>query len=118
MVHVLIATDGSEHADAAVRFLKGLVSPQALERITVLAVDRPLETEPFTLESEGALSTEVWDALNIAVQQGARDAASRAVAELRELTQNIDAYIRRVSGVDEIVHTATEVRADLIVMGS
>ena len=118
MVHVLIATDGSEHADAAVRFLKGLISPQALERITVLAVVRPLETELFTLESEGALSTEGWEALNNAVQQGARDAASRAAAELRELTQNIDTYIRSGSPVDEIVHTAMEVRADLIVMGS
>ena len=87
---VLIATDGSEHADAAVRFLKGLVSRQALERITVLAVVRPLEAEPFTLESEGALSAEGWEALNNAVQRGARDAASRAAAELRELTQAID----------------------------
>ncbi len=118
MVHVLIATDGSEHADEAARFLRGLVNPQALERLTVLAVVRPLETEPFSLESEGVLSREGWDALNETVQRAAREAAARVAAALRDLAPHLDTYVRSGSPADEIVQTAREVGADLIVLGS
>ena len=118
MVHVLIATDGSAQAAEAASFLRDLVNPQALERITVLSVVRPLETEPFSLESEGALPPGGWDALNDAVQRAARDAATRAASAFRELAPHFDTYVKSGSPADEIVQTAEEVGADLIVMGS
>lgn len=46
-MHILLATDGSEQAVAAARFVRTLVNPAALGRVTVLAVIRPIASAPF-----------------------------------------------------------------------
>ena len=42
MTHVLIATDGSEQSLKAARYLRSLLDPVSLERVSVLAVVGPL----------------------------------------------------------------------------
>ncbi|MGI8856685.1 MAG: hypothetical protein ACR2JW_13130 [Thermomicrobiales bacterium] len=46
-MHILLATDGSEQAVAAARFLRTLVNPAALERVTVLAVSLPTTSTAY-----------------------------------------------------------------------
>ncbi|CAA9564512.1 MAG: hypothetical protein AVDCRST_MAG88-1776 [uncultured Thermomicrobiales bacterium] len=50
MTHVLIATDGSSQSLTAARYVRALVNPAAIERITVVAVVRPLAAVPFALD--------------------------------------------------------------------
>ncbi len=47
MTHVLITTDGSEQSLKAARYLRSLLDPASLERVSVLAVVRPLAAVPF-----------------------------------------------------------------------
>ena len=46
-MHILLATDGSEQAIAAAGFIRTLANPAVLDRVTVMAVIRPITSAPF-----------------------------------------------------------------------
>lgn len=118
-MHILLATDGSEQAIAAARFVRDLVNPQALARVTVLAVVRPVTNSAFFGEAAfSGIAQDVWDDLDDAAQSSASKAIQATVDALAGFAPEADTLIRTGSPADEIVHAAQEVGADLIVIGS
>jgi nucleotide-binding universal stress UspA family protein len=122
LTHVIVATDGSEHSLEAARFLRTLVAPRSLGRITVLAVIRPLASMPFFSDTESVgvlpLAAETWSELERSATSAAEAAARRVVADLADLAQETKVLIRTGSAAEEIVTAARELHASMIVVGS
>ncbi len=116
-MHVLLATDGSQQALKAARFLGALVDPAAVERITVIAVIRPLAAVPFANELEGEQPAGGAEAFALSFRREAQAAAERVAAELQGKVPRVDTVVRSGSPADEIIRAADEVEADLIVVG-
>ena len=122
MTHVLIATDGSGQSLKAARFLGELLNPASLERVTVVAVVRPLAAVPFASdfgeEEQAAQQTtgEVGPE-SLSFRREAREATERVAEVLRETAPRVDTVVRSGSPADEIIRTADELDADLIVVG-
>ena len=118
-MHILLATDGSDQAVAAARFIGTLVNPAALERVTVMAVIRPLTSAPFFGEvGIASISQEAWDSLNESADASAKNAIQKTVDALAGIAPRIETLIRPGSPADEIVDAAKELGADMIVIGS
>jgi nucleotide-binding universal stress UspA family protein len=118
-LHILIATDGSEPSGAAAQYLRTVINPQVVDRITVLAVIRPVTGTAFFGEmGMGAVPQETWDALSDAAQSAADAAIERVVASVHDVTPNIDTLIRQGYPADEIVQIAEDLGVGLIVVGS
>lgn len=121
MIHVLIATDGSKQSLKAARFLGALVNPATIERITVVAVVRPLAAVPFASdfgEEEQAAARQTGEVgLELSFRREAKEATERVAAALREAVPRVDTVVRAGSPADEIIRTADELEADLIVIG-
>ena len=118
-MHILLATDGSEQAVAAARFLRTLVNPASVDRVTVMAVIRPITSAPFFGEvGMVSISQEVWDSLNESADASAKSAVQKSVDALADFASNVDTLIRPGSPADEIIDAAKELGADLIVIGS
>lgn len=116
-MHVLLATDGSQQALKAARFLRTLVNPAAIGRITVIAVIRPLAAVPFANELEGEQPAGSTEAFALSFRREAQAAAERVAAELQGKAPRVDTVVRSGSPADEIIRAADEVEADLIVIG-
>jgi nucleotide-binding universal stress UspA family protein len=118
-LHILIATDGSEPAVAAARYVRTLVNPQIVDKITVLAVIRPISGAAFFGEmGMGVVPQETWDALSDAAESAADAAIQSVVASVRDMTPNIDTFTRQGSAADEIIDVSRERGVGLIVIGS
>ena len=120
MSHVLIATDGSEQSLKAARYLRSLLDPASLEKISVLAVVRPLAAVPFASdfgEEEQAARQVDTDPGGYSFHRAAQAAVERVAAELREFTDNVDTVVRGGEPADQIIRVADEIEADLIVIG-
>jgi len=120
MTHVLVATDGSEQSLKAARYLRSLLDPASLEKVSIIAVVRPLAAVPFASdfgeEAHAAHQAEV-DPAGYSFQQAARKAVDRVAEELRDMTTNVDTMVRAGAPADQIVRAADELEADLIVIG-
>src|SRR5258708_27060467 len=79
-MHILLATDGSAQAVEAARFVPHLANPNALGRITVLAVVRPITSAPFF--AIGGVPQDVWDRLNESAESAAKKAIQQIVSLL------------------------------------
>ncbi len=118
-MHILLATDGSEQALAAARFIHTLVNPAALERVTVIAVIRPITSAPFFGEvGMAGLSGEAWESINEAADASAKSAVQKTVEALAGAAPRVETVIRSGSPPDEIVDAAKELGADMIAIGS
>ncbi len=88
MVHVLIATDGSKQSLKAARFLGTLVNPATVERITIVAVIRPLAAVPFASdfgEEEQVAAQQTGEVEpELSFRREASEATERLAAMLRE----------------------------------
>lgn len=115
-MHILIATDGSDQAIAATRFVRTLANPATLGRVTVMAVIRPITTSPFITMT--SVSQDVWDSINVSAENSAKAAIQKVVDALAGIAPQTDTLIRSGSPADEIVHTAKELDVDMIVIGS
>ena len=120
MTHVLVATDGSEQSLKAARYLRSLLDPASLEKVSIIAVVRPLAAVPFASdfgeEQQAAQQAEV-DPAGYSFQQAARKAVDRVAEELRDMTTNVDTMVRAGTPADQIVRAADELEADLKVIG-
>ena len=119
MTHVLIATDGSEQSLKAARYLRSLLDPASLERVSIIAVVRPLAAVPFASdfgEEEHAARRPKIQA-GYSFQRAAQEAVERVAEELRDMTPNVDTIVRGGAPADQIIRTADELEADLIVLG-
>lgn len=118
-MHILLATDGSQQAVAAARFVRTLVNPASLGRVTVLAVIRPVTSTAFFGEAGIAgIAQDVWDELNNAAQAAAKASIQTTIDALAGAVSQVDTLIRTGSPADEIADAAKELNADLIVIGS
>ena len=120
MTHVLIATDGSEQSLKAARYLRGLLNPASLDRISVIAVVRPLAAVPFASDfgEEEHVAQQAEDpAWGYSFQRAAREAVERVAAELRDAAPRVDTIVRGGAPADQIIRAASELEADLIVIG-
>lgn len=118
-MHILLATDGSEQAIAAARFIRTLVNPASVDSVTVVAVIRPITSAPFFGEMGlMSLPQETWDSLNESADASAKSAIQKSVEALAGFAPNIDTLIRPGSPADEIIDAAKELGADMIVIGS
>jgi len=129
--HVLVATDGSENAERAVRFSAQVADRRQQAEVTVVYIhlrvthaplgisaltpENPLQVSPAIIEMEAAATLEEL------VQ--AQAIVDRAVAEIRSLVTSPDVTVSgRVvehSRVDEgILQVAADTHADIIVVGT
>jgi nucleotide-binding universal stress UspA family protein len=129
--HVLVATDGSENAERAVRFSAQVADRRQQAEVTVIYVhllvthtplgvstltpENPLQMSPVASQVETAAASEEL------VQ--AQAIVDRAVAEIRGLVTSPDVTVSgRVvehTRVDEgILQAAQETQADIIVVGT
>ena len=119
MTHVLVATDGSEQSLKAARYLRDLFGA-APEKITVIAVVRPLAAVPFASdfgEEEHAAQQADLDPGGYSFQEAAREAVERVAAELSGTNAQVETMVRGGTPADQIVRAADELEADLIVIG-
>ena len=120
MTHVLVATDGSEQSLKATRYLRSLLDPASLERVSVIAVVRPLAAVPFASdfgEEEHAVQRAEQDPASRSFRQAAQDAVERVAEELRDRVPRVDTLVRAGTPADQIIRAADELEADLIVIG-
>ena len=116
-MHVLLATDGSQQSLKAARFLGTLANPSTIEKITVIAVIRPLAAVPFAHDLEGEQPAGSTEAFALSFRREAQAAAERVAAALRGTAPQVNTLIRSGSPADEIIRVANEIGADLIVVG-
>jgi nucleotide-binding universal stress UspA family protein len=113
-VHVLIATDGSEHSLAAARFLDTLVDPTKVTKVTVVAVVSPLAAVPFASDADtGPVALE-----EMSFRRSAERATERVAAELRGWVGEVVTAVVGGSPSGEIVKAAEREGAELIVLAS
>jgi nucleotide-binding universal stress UspA family protein len=119
MTHVLIATDGSEQSLKAARYLRSFLDPASLERVSVIAVVRPLAAVPFASDfgEEQHAVQEAGNAGGYSFQRAAQEAVERVAEELRDITANVDTIVRSGAPADQIIRAADDLEADLIVVG-
>jgi nucleotide-binding universal stress UspA family protein len=119
MTHVLIATDGSEQSLKAARYLRSLLDPASLERVSVVAVVRPLAAVPFASDfgEEEHAARQAGESGGHSFHRAAQEAVDRAAEELRHMTPNVETIVRAGAPADQIIRVADEVGADLIVVG-
>ncbi len=120
MTHVLIATDGSEQSLKAARYLRSLLDPASLERVSIIAVVRPLAAVPFASdfgEEEHAARRADDDPTNYSFQLAAQEAVERVAEELRDAAPRVETMVRGGTPADQIIRAADELEADLIVIG-
>ena len=119
MTHVLVATDGSEQSLKAARYLRSLLDPASLEKVTVIAVVRPLAAVPFASDfgEEEQAARQSGDPGGYSFQQAAQEAVERVARELREMTPNVQTVVRGGEPAEQVIRAADELEADLIVIG-
>lgn len=120
MTHVLVATDGSEQSLKAARYLRGLLDPASVEKISIIAVVRPLAAVPFASdfgEEDHAARQAETDPTGYSFQRAAREAVDRVAREVGDMTANVETTVRAGTPADQIIRAADELEADLIVIG-
>lgn len=116
-MNVLLAVDGSEGALKAVEWVRNLAHELAGLEVTLLQVVRPVDFRYVTVESGGAGWQRVLDEL----EAGAREKARELIEETQGKFPSEARTTVLVTVGDpavEIVNTAREIGADLIVVGS
>jgi nucleotide-binding universal stress UspA family protein len=120
MTHILVATDGSEQSLKAVRYLRTLLGEAAPEKVSVIAVVRPLAAVPFATdfgEEDHAAQQATIDPESLSFQRAAQQAVDRVAAELDGMGSSVDTLVRIGTPADQIIRAADELEADLIVIG-
>ena len=116
MTHVLVATDGSGQSLKAARYVRTLLD-QALERVSVVAVIRPLAAVPFANDfGEEDHATRGQDPTGLAFRAAAEAAVAKVADVFSDSSAQVQSYVRAGAPADEIVRAANELDADLIVV--
>ena len=112
--HILVATDGSERSERAIRLAVGLARSTGA-KLTALTSTWPVP--PFQLEGSGAFIP------NDELEQNARQWAARCLASASDAARSAGVscnavHLRHGYPHEAIVKTAEEEACDLIVMAS
>ena len=120
MTHVLVATDGSEQSLKAARYLRDLFGDASIQKVSVIAVVRPLAAVPFASdfgEEEHAAQQADLDPGSYSFHEAAQAAVERVAQELAGVDTQVETIVRGGTPADQIVRAADELQADLIVIG-
>jgi nucleotide-binding universal stress UspA family protein len=116
---LLLATDGSTHAEAAARSIAGRAWPEGTEVRILGVVEFVLPTYQVLLEPPFVHSAEA-DSIRVQALKHAQDAVARSVEILRntglEITESVSVLMENPR--DVILKEAEEWGADVIVVGS
>ena len=118
MKHLLVATDGSAGARAAVEYTSEvLLSSLSIEQVTLVSVYE--EFWAWMPEMDLApIPQSTWDELSAMALAQAQTVLREAAAALAQFTGGVKMLARGGRASKEIVRAAQEVSADIIVIGS
>lgn len=118
MTHVLVATDGSGQSLKAARYVRSLLG-DSLERVSVVAVVRPLAAVPFASDfgEEEEASRNDGPKGDSSFRDAAQNAVDRVAEVFDDVSADVDAFVRAGTPAEEIVRAANELDVDLIVVG-
>lgn len=116
-MHVLIATDGSKQSLAAARQLKSFADPAKISDVSIVAVIRPLAAVSFADDlTEYSPQQAAQQSLSF---RAAADGALDVIAgEFTDWGPKVHKRIRSGSPAGEIIKTAKQLDAGLIVVAS
>lgn len=116
-MHVIVATDGSQASLTAARQLKSFADPARFTDVSVVAVISPLAAVPFVDEVSGSRAADV-DPTALSFRDEAHAAVKAVAAEFAEWPAAVHELVLSGSPAAEIVTTAEQLPADLIVVAS
>ncbi len=114
---ILIATGGSEYARCALDFMLRFPFPRD-SKMTLLNVVNAI---PMSEEELGLLNEDQSEMLEDANEYLMKDAEELVAGERKRLLEDgwpVESMVKKGSPVDQILHVAKEIKADLIVLGS
>ncbi len=114
---ILIATDGSEDADNALNFMLRFPFPRDA-KLTVLTVVMDIPMLPAELDVLDEAQSEALNQANKHLVEDAEERVAREGVRLRKFGWSGETMVRNGNPVNEILHAAGEIDADLIVLGS
>jgi nucleotide-binding universal stress UspA family protein len=114
---ILIATDGSKDASNALDFMLRFPFPSD-SIMTVLTVVDEIPMLPAEIDALDEVQSEALTQANKQLIEDAQELVDREAKRLREDGWPGETMVRNGNPVDEILHVAEEIGADLIVLGS
>src|SRR5579871_3883524 len=117
MTHVLVATDGASSAQAALRFTAELLSSDHGKHITVLDVAQP-SAGRLANPDMALVPQATWNALAAQAHTDAERVIEEARATLTDFGGSVTVVHRHGQRAAQILDTARELSADLIVVGA
>jgi nucleotide-binding universal stress UspA family protein len=116
-MHVLIATDGSKQSLVAARYFKSFADPGLVDRITVVAVVRPLAAVAFA-DDLSALDRSEAKSHTTNFREAAQNALEVVAREFDGWGPKVTKKIRSGSPANEIIKAAGDIDAGLVVVAS
>jgi len=116
-MNILIATDGSEYADHALEFMLRFPFPRD-SKMTVLTVVGDIPMLPAELDALNEAQIESLEQANKRLHEEAEELVKREGKRLRQDGWPGETMVRSGNPVEEILRTAEDIDADLIVLGS
>jgi nucleotide-binding universal stress UspA family protein len=116
-MHVLIATDGSKQSLVAARYFRSFADPGQIDRITVVAVIRPLAAVAFA-DDLSALDTHEAKSHTTSFREAAQNALDVIAREFDGWGPKVTKKIRSGSPASEIIKAAADLDAGLVVVAS
>lgn len=111
-MHVIVAVDGSKESLLAAKHLKSFADPAKIEDVSVIAVVSPYASVSFADEISPSSSSDAT------FRDAAEAAVATVAAEFDGWGPKVQTDVRSGSPANEIVKAATELAADLVVVGS
>ncbi len=116
-MHVLIATDGSKQSLVAARYFRSFADPQQVERVTLVAVVRPLAAVAFA-DDLSALDKQEARTHATSFREAAQNALDVIAKEFAGWGPKVTKKIRSGSPANEIIKAARDLDAGLVVVAS
>jgi nucleotide-binding universal stress UspA family protein len=118
MKHLLVATDGSAGARAAIGYTAEVLLPSvSIEQITLISVFEEPQVSLVELDM-APIPQCAWEELHAAAAEEAEKVLREAAVSLARFTGRLNTLARAGQAGQEIVRAAREVSADIIVVGS
>jgi nucleotide-binding universal stress UspA family protein len=115
---VLLATDGSKHADEVIKFLLELPLPRQTEVIAITALHSHLETWMRTPTLDFQTNQELLEKIRTAEEAEARKITKKAEKQLRDNGYKTASAVIRGGAGECILAAAKEYHPDIVALGS
>ena len=112
-MHVLIATDGSRQSLESARYLRGIVHPETVTKVGVVAVVSPLAAVPFAGDDAGRETID-----DMSFRNAAKVATLQVAEALADWGPPVSTHVYSGSPSAEIVKAAKRFDSGLIVIAS